>query len=82
MHCVVPGGALSFDKKQWLHTKNPDFLFHVKALSKVFRGKFIDNLEQAFAKNEFIFPGQCAKFETKKEVQTLIDPSSIDDNFL
>ncbi len=47
LHCVVPAGALSFDGSQWTDAKK-DFLFPVKALSKVFRGKFIHYLEKAF----------------------------------
>ena len=72
LHCVIPAGALSFDKKQWIHTKYPDYLFPIEALSEVFRGKFVDALKKAFANGEFIFPGQCAKFETEKGFLNLI----------
>ena len=43
LHCLVPGGAVSKDKKRWLPVKN-DYLFNQKALSQVFRGKFIERL--------------------------------------
>ncbi len=46
LHCLVPGGALSKDKKQWLPLKN-DYLFNQEALSRVFRGKFIERLDHA-----------------------------------
>lgn len=45
VHALVATGALNSDE-QWITGKR-GFLFPVKALSKVFRGKFIDALEQA-----------------------------------
>lgn len=47
LHCLIPGGALSFDHQHWI-TANPKFLFHVKALSPVFKAKFLDALELSF----------------------------------
>ena len=43
LHCLVPGGAVSKDKKRWLPVRN-DYLFNEEALSQVFRGKFIERL--------------------------------------
>jgi hypothetical protein len=40
----VAGGAVSKDKKRWLSVKN-DYLFNEEALSRVFRGKFIECLD-------------------------------------
>lgn len=49
VHYIVPGGALTEDG-EWVEPNNPDtFLFPVKALSKVFRGKFIDGLKKAYS---------------------------------
>jgi len=47
LHCIIPGGALSFDGKTWIESESR-YLFPVKALSIVFRGKFTDSLEKAF----------------------------------
>jgi hypothetical protein len=44
LHCLVAGGAVSKDKKRWLPVKN-DYLFNQEALSRVFRGKFMEKLE-------------------------------------
>ena len=49
LHCLVPAGALSLDQSRWIKAR-PNFLFAVKALSLVFRGKFLDLLKQAGAK--------------------------------
>lgn len=73
LHCIIPAGALSTDKQEWFSNKSPDFLFPVKALSKVFRGKFIDKLKKVHADKHLIFPGQSAKFETKNGLCVLIN---------
>src|SRR5437870_4717529 len=44
LHCLVPAGALSLDHSRWINAR-PNFLFPVKALSRVFRGKFLDLLK-------------------------------------
>jgi hypothetical protein len=44
LHCLVPAGALSLDHGRWIGAR-PNFLFPVKALSRVFRGKFVDLLK-------------------------------------
>ena len=46
LHCLIPAGALSVDHSRWIGAR-PNFLFPVKALSRVFRGKFLDLLKQA-----------------------------------
>src|SRR2546425_4210970 len=51
LHCLVPAGALSFDHHRWISARK-NFLFPVTALSQVFRGKFLDLLQQACAKGK------------------------------
>lgn len=46
LHCLIPAGALSFDQNRWVKARK-NFLFPVKALSVVFRGKFLDLLKRA-----------------------------------
>jgi len=52
LHCVVTGGALAAGGSRWIATRHPGFLFPVRALAKVFRGKFLDGLRQRFARGE------------------------------
>lgn len=66
LHCVVAGGALSFDKKRWIAARD-NFLFSVKALSKVFRAKFTQHLIKAFHKGDLIFPGSISMLADEKE---------------
>ena len=51
LHCLVPAGALSFDHSRWINARD-NFLFPVKALSRVFQGKFLALLQQACAKGK------------------------------
>src|SRR5262245_52623843 len=46
LHCLVPAGALSFDQNRWISARKT-FLFPVKALSQVFRVKFLSLLQKA-----------------------------------
>ena len=46
LHCIVPGGGITKQGK-WKHAKSDGkYLFNVKAMSKVFRGKFIALLKE------------------------------------
>ncbi len=64
MHSIILAGALSFDGTKWIHTKKSvckktkiekDYLFPIKALSKTFKGKYLDYLRQAFENRELTF---------------------------
>jgi hypothetical protein len=59
LHCLVLGGALARDRSRWLPAK-PGFLFPVRALARVFRGKYLAGLRQAFARGELRFAGSVA----------------------
>jgi len=59
LHCLVPGGALARDRSRWLPAKR-GFLFPVRALARVFRGKYLAALQQAFARGELRFAGSVA----------------------
>jgi Putative transposase/Transposase zinc-binding domain len=72
LHCLVPAGALSFDQKHWRPARQ-NFLFPVKALSVVFRGKFLDLLKRAFARNKLLFVGQTASLADSVAFNLLIN---------
>jgi hypothetical protein len=71
LHCVIAGGALSMDKKEWIPSAD-NYLFNVEALSLVFRGKYIEYLQKAYAKGELDFPGNIAKYATPEGFSALI----------
>jgi hypothetical protein len=56
VHCVVTGGALSPDGQRWIPAQN-GFLFPTAALSRVFRGKYLDFLAQAYQRGELRLAG-------------------------
>lgn len=51
VHGLVAAGGLALDGTKWLPTRQ-GFLFHVKRMGKLFKGKFMDLLRQAQAKGE------------------------------
>ena len=55
LHGVVTGGGLSLDGEQWV-ALGPRWLFSVRALSRVFRAKFRDGLQQLFDAGQLQFP--------------------------
>jgi hypothetical protein len=65
LHCLVPAGALSLDQSRWIAARN-NFLFPVKALSRVFRAKFLDRLHQACAKGKIPAPTLAIKASRQK----------------
>ncbi len=63
LHCLVPAGALSADSK-WMACPH-DYLFPEKALSIVFRAKFMEYLQQAYDRNKLQFPGETQKLGSR-----------------
>jgi len=59
IHCVVPAGGLSPDGSRWIACR-PKFFLHVRVLSRLFRGKLLALLRQAFAEGKLEFFGQLA----------------------
>ncbi len=59
VHCVVTGGALAPDGGRWIPAR-PSFLFPVRALAKVFRGRYLAGLQRAFDRSELHLTGGLA----------------------
>jgi hypothetical protein len=59
LHCVVTGGGLSRDGRHWLNARR-GFLFPVRALSKMFRGKFLAGLRRLHRGARLTFAGDSA----------------------
>ena len=57
IHIVVTGGGLDESETRWIPSRN-GFLAPVRALSKKFRGKFIDSLRKAFEEGRLVVPGE------------------------
>jgi hypothetical protein len=59
VHCVVTGGGLARDGTRWIPAR-PGFLFPVRALAKVFRGRYLASLQRAFDRGELHVTGGLA----------------------
>ena len=66
LHCLIPAGALSFKKDRWIPARD-SFLFRIDSLAKEFRKRYLRNLVVAYLKEQLIFPGTTAQFESEKE---------------
>jgi hypothetical protein len=71
IHIIVTAGGLTPDGELWVPSK-PDFLFPVRVLSKLFRGKFLCALKHAREKSLLEFKGGCAILETKEHFSSLM----------
>ena len=69
VHCIITGGALSSDGQRWL-AAGKNFLFPTAALSRVFRGKYLDFLAQARRGGELRLTGA--------KLQLLNDPDAFE----
>src|ERR1700720_2227919 len=56
VHCVIPAGGLSLDHTHWVKSRDRFFL-SIRVLRRVFRGKFVAALKQAFRDRQLVFHG-------------------------
>ena len=73
VHCIVTGGALDTAQEQWIATKRRDFLFPVRALSKVFRAKYLTGLHEAFTQQRLQFRGSTTPLATARAFTSWLD---------
>ena len=71
IHCVVPGGGLSLDHSRWIRSP-PHFFLPVRVLSRVFRGKFVAGLRQAFHRKRLVFYGDLQPLANERAFSALL----------
>ena len=71
VHCVVPAGGLSLDHQHWVSSRHRFFL-PVKALRRVFRGKFIAGLKRLYRRKKLGYAGPAAVFSEPKQFARLV----------
>lgn len=75
LHCIVPGGGLSEDRKKWIYpkkTKNgKDFFVHVNVISDLFKKKFMAYFEEAYKSGKLNFVGKTKYLGSKTEFDKL-----------
>jgi hypothetical protein len=78
VHSVVTGGGISPDGSRWVACRRTagqrkPFFIDVRILSRVFRGKFISFLKQAYQRGELKFYGQLSQLAQPAAFQRQID---------
>jgi hypothetical protein len=73
VHCVVPAGGLSLDHTRWVRSRENYFLPR-KVLRKVFRGKFVEALKQAFRDGQLNFQGDLKLLAQTKTFAAWLRP--------
>jgi hypothetical protein len=72
LHCVVTGGGLA-DGSRWIATR-PNYFLPVKVLGKMFQGKFLDGLKEAYHAGRLCLPGSLAALAEPKALGRWLDP--------
>jgi hypothetical protein len=73
VHCVVPAGGLSADHTHWVPSRARFFL-PIHVLRRVFRGKFVAGLQQAFQEGQLHFQGDLTLLAQPKIFASWLRP--------
>ena len=72
LHCIIPAGALSYDRKRWIDARRK-YLFRVQSLAKEFKKCYLNKLEKVCRKNGLSFNGRAARYKDEKQFLKLIE---------
>ena len=73
LHCIVPGGGLSQDKKHWVRCRTSFFL-PVRVLSRLFRRLFLEKLQAAHSAGELKFYSKHASLADPMRFNKFVAP--------
>ena len=73
VHCVIPAGGLSLDHTHWVKSRDRFFL-PIHVLRRVFRGKFVAALRQAFQEGQLNFHGNLTCLAQPKTFAAWLRP--------
>jgi hypothetical protein len=73
VHCVVPAGGLSLDHTHWVPA-SPRYFLPKEVLREVFRGKFVEALQQAFRDGQLRFHGDLTLLAQPKTFAAWLRP--------
>ena len=73
LHCIVPGGGLSFDGERWISCR-PGFFLPVRVLSRLFRRLFLAKLADAHAAGHLQFFGDLSYLAESQAFSALLAP--------
>jgi len=72
LHCVVTGGGLSPDGSCWIAAR-PGYLLPVKVLARLFRGKFLAGVKQAYHAGQLTLGGSVASLADPEVFRRWLD---------
>ncbi len=79
LHCIVPGGGVSLDGQRWVAVKRSSnrkaFFLPVRVMSRVFRGKFLQQLKAAYRQGKLAFHGELKLLDDPTKFEMLINAS-------
>ena len=78
VHCVVPEGGIALDGERWVRPRY-NFFLPVKALGKMFRGKFLEGLREAYAAGQLRFIGQLRSLAAPRAFSALLGQAKSND---
>ncbi len=73
LHCVVPAGGLSADEQRWIAAREQFFL-PVRVLSRLFRGKYLAYLRQAYRDGRLVLAGQLKDLAQPRAWRAFLEP--------
>jgi hypothetical protein len=72
LHTLVPAGGWDETTQYWKYSRK-NFFIHVNILSRVFRGKFLALLKQAYQEKQLKFEGEIAPLKQAKNFKQLLN---------
>jgi hypothetical protein len=70
IHCIVPAGGIR-GKEKWINSRKK-FFVPVRALSRLFRGKFVSALRRHYKAGALRLSGLCRKYLDKRQFDRLL----------
>ena len=74
LHCIVPGGGLSTDKRHWVSCPHGFFL-PVRVLSRLFRRLFLEQLVEAHRDGKLSFYGEHTALSDRAAFERYLQPT-------
>ncbi len=72
LHCIVPGGGLAFGESGGISSPH-QFFIPFKAISRLFRGKFLYYLKKAFQNGKLKFTGEVLYLNKEQSFKKLLN---------
>jgi len=75
LHCIVTGGGVALDGARWIGSPT-HYLFPVRALSRMFRGKYLAGLKALYDGGELEFHGKQESLARPEKFASLVKESA------